>query len=120
MAISPIVGSELARSRVLDRFDRSSGTDENSTDRLQQGSAERDAGGPVSDRLELSDNARKLDGVKRALETGMQAMSAVPDVREDRVAQAKERLASGHYDSDEVRRDVAAKLGAVMKKLDSL
>ena len=39
------------------------------------------------------------------------------DVRADRVAEVKQRLADGYYDSDEVRESIASRLAAHLKQI---
>ena len=62
-----------------------------------------------SDRVNISGNARLARTVDRAQE----AIQEAPEVRADRVAEVKERLAEGHYDSPEVIDEVADRIGDV-------
>lgn len=80
------------------------------------------AGGkaPAGDRLELSDQSRRLETLQKTLEAGRRALAAEPDVREDRVAAAKANLAAGVYEREQVRQTVAARLGSVLRKLEDL
>lgn len=75
---------------------------------------------PAGDRLELSDQSRRLETLQETLEAGRRALAAEPDVREDRVAAAKANLAAGVYERDQVRQTVAARLGSVLRKLEDL
>lgn len=59
-----------------------------------------------SDNVEISDEARKLAEQAQIRE----AVEASPDIREDKIAEVKERLQNGYYDNEEVLNDVAAKL----------
>ena len=67
----------------------------------QKSGAEESAG--RSDRVSISNNARLARTVSRAQE----AIQEAPEVRGDRVAEVKERLADGFYDSPEVIDQVA-------------
>jgi len=57
--------------------------------------------------------------LKQAVEVGKAALAALPDVREDRVAQARERMAEGFYHSIAVREKVAERLSGVLGALDA-
>ncbi|MFP4687242.1 MAG: flagellar biosynthesis anti-sigma factor FlgM [bacterium] len=67
----------------------------------QKSGAEQSAG--RSDRVNISNNARLARTVARA----QKAIQEAPEVRADRVAEVKERLAEGYYDSPEVIDEVA-------------
>ncbi len=67
-----------------------------------------------TDHADISDNARKLVDLKKAVDTGRAALELLPEVREDKVAQVKDRLASGFYQSAEVRDNVAARLTSLV------
>lgn len=75
---------------------------------------------PQGDRVEISREALKFESLEEALRAGQRAAADVPDVRADRIAQARERLATGQYDAPEVRRELAARLGHVIKTLEDL
>ena len=60
-----------------------------------------------TDSLELSGDARRAEELHDRL---AQRAAEVPDVREDRVAQARARVAAGEYDTENVRRAVADRL----------
>ncbi len=48
------------------------------------------------------------------------AFSALPAMREEKLAQARERLKSGFYDSNEVREKIAANVDRVFQGLEEL
>jgi hypothetical protein len=54
------------------------------------------------------------------LAAARQALAALPEVRDERVAQARARLSEGVYDTVEVRNAVAGRLGAVLRRLENL
>ena len=60
-----------------------------------------------ADRVEVSDDARQVQDLEKNL---ADAARELPEIREDRVAQARARIEEGHYDSEEVRRTVADRL----------
>ena len=66
----------------------------------------------TSDHAEISDKGREMVDLKQAVDTGRAALEREPDVRADRVAQVKERLASGFYQSAEVRDRVAGRISS--------
>ena len=63
--------------------------------------------GSAEDSLSISDGARKTEALRSGL---LDAASRLPDVRQERVAQARARLEAGEYDSENVRRVVADRL----------
>ena len=65
---------------------------------------------PTDDKAEISTRARELVDLRAAVDAGRTAMGEEPDLRAGKVAQARERLASGFYQSSEVRDQVAGKL----------
>jgi hypothetical protein len=75
---------------------------------------------PAGDHAEISESARELVDLRTAVDTGRAALASEPETRADRVAEAKERLAAGHYQSLEVRQKTAARLQGVIEGLDRL
>ncbi|MEZ4388774.1 MAG: flagellar biosynthesis anti-sigma factor FlgM [Candidatus Krumholzibacteriia bacterium] len=72
------------------------------------------AGPPAGeDKAEISTRARDLLNLRAAVERGRAALVEAPEVRTGKVAQARERLASGFYNSAEVRDQVAGKLASM-------
>jgi len=69
---------------------------------------------PVADQAEISPAARRLEDLKSAVDAGRAQLAREPEVREDRVALARERLQSGFYQSSVVRERVADGLMRVM------
>ncbi len=60
-----------------------------------------------ADSVELSEEGRQVQDLRGRL---TEAARAMPEVREDRVAQARARLEAGEYDSEGVRRQIADRL----------
>ncbi len=84
------------------------------------GESGRPAVEPAGDSLVLSPAARREAQLQSDLATARQALAAVPEVREERVAQARARLSEGVYDTVEVRSAVAKRLDAVLRRLENL
>ncbi len=68
--------------------------------------AKQSAAGPA-DRVEVSDTAREAQALQDRLVDGVRNQ---PDVRQDKVAQARARMESGELDSPEARQAIADKL----------
>jgi len=75
---------------------------------------------PRGDRAEISTGARSLVDRRAAVDAGRAALDAEPPVRADKVATARQRMASGYYQSDEVRAKTADRLRGVLSDLDTL
>lgn len=118
MAMDKINGSPLLRQGLLDRF---RGAERGGS---QPGSTETPAQGAntaaTADKASISDAARRLVDLKAAVDAGRAALAQVPDVRPEKVAAARERLATGFYHSVEVRQAVAERVGGVISSLDNL
>jgi hypothetical protein len=67
-----------------------------------------------SDHAEISDGAHRLVDLKQAVDVGRAALAREPEVRSDRVALARERLAAGFYQSAEVRERVAERISGLV------
>ncbi len=120
MAMNKIDGAGFIQPNILDKFLKSNASHEEKPDRLASSGGQATAGKQGGDRVEISEHARKLDDLRHTLEASRKAYSLLPDVRQERLAQARARLESGFYDSAEVRDEVAARLGAVFKQLESI
>ncbi len=120
MAMDRIQGRPQIHQGALESFRR--------TDRkgAEEG-AETTAGVPAQgtgkaaggDQLEISPAGQQLVDLKEAVETGKSALAALPEVREERVAAARQRLAQGFYHSSAVREKVAEKLVGVFGAMES-
>lgn len=120
MAMDRIQGRPPIHQGALENFRR--------TDRKDQGEGnEATAGAPGpgkgkaagGDQLEISPAGQQLVDLKEAVETGKSALAALPDVREERVAEARQRLAQGSYHSSAVREKVAEKLVGVFGAMEA-
>jgi hypothetical protein len=73
----------------------------------------------VADVAEISTGAREMADLQAALDAGRSALDRVPDRREDLLAQVRERLATGFYNSSEVIDTVAARIAPVIRDMDN-
>ena len=58
--------------------------------------------------------------LRAAVDTGRAALDALPDVRQDKLAEVRDRLDKGYYQSVEVIQTIAEKLGPVLEGMDEL
>lgn len=63
-----------------------------------------------ADRSDFSANARRLSETKAQFETIAASLSAQPDVRPEKVAEVKQKIERGFYNSDEFIDKLADKL----------
>lgn len=118
MAMEKINGSPLLHQGLLDRFRGAerggTGPDTNS------GATAEGTTGATADKAVISEAARRLVDLKQAVDVGRNAMAALPDVRPEKVAAARERMATGFYHSVEVRQAVAERVAGVIQTIDAL
>lgn len=62
------------------------------------------------DKAEISDRAHEILDLRAAVDAGRDVLLSIPEVREDRVAEVRARLAQGFYNSGEVRDKVAGRV----------
>jgi hypothetical protein len=67
-----------------------------------------------SDHAQISDDARRLVDLRQAVDVGRAAVERASEVRDERVAQVRERLESGFYQSTEVRERVAERISGLI------
>jgi len=116
MSMNKINGSDLVRQNMLEKFQ---GTTRSEKDKAE-GSAQEEstaAARPTipGDKAEISETAQKLMELRQAIHAGRSALVNEPDIREDKVAEVKQRLDQGFYNSVEVRDEVAEKLRQVFE-----
>jgi hypothetical protein len=68
---------------------------------------------PTTDKANISDAAHRLVELKQAVDVGRAALETDTPERVDRLAQVKERVAAGFYNSAEVRDQVAGKISTL-------
>lgn len=118
MAMDKINGSPLLRQGILDRFRGAErGAGQTGTG---PGSVADPTLGTTADKADISDAARRLIDLRQAVDVGRRALADLPDVRPEKVAAARERLATGFYNSVEVRDAVAERVAGVVAGIDSL
>jgi hypothetical protein len=118
MAMDKINGSPVPRQGLLDRF-RGAERGANGTG-AELGATTEPKTTAGADKADISEAARKLVDLRQAVDVGRNALAALPDVRPEKVAAARERLATGFYHSVEVRQAVAERVSAVVSGLDNL
>jgi len=64
----------------------------------------------VVDQTEFSSNAQRLSETKAELQTIAASLSAQPDVRMEKIAEVKQKIENGYYNSDEFIDKLADKL----------
>lgn len=121
MAMDKINGSPLNRPGVLENFlgtARSAKDDKAETDPANSNIASRPA--KSADTMEISEAAHKLVDLRKAVETGRDAIKALPEIRAEKVEEAQKRLRQGYYNSSEVQSKIADKLGSLFSKMDEI
>ena len=119
MTMNKINSPQLVQPHYLDKFTKSDGHSTAASNEQAQPTAP----GHIArgrENLQISEQAHKLVQMKQTLESGRAALARVDDLREDRVAEARQRLSSGYYDSSEVRSRVAVRLDQVFEAMDAL
>lgn len=74
----------------------------------------------ASEKLDISQKAHNLQKLKEIMEAGRAALAEEPPVREDKVAEVRQKLADGFYKSADVKAEVAAELSVLMSRMDKL
>jgi len=64
----------------------------------------------TGDKAEISARAHEILELRQAVDAGRSVLASEPELRADKLAQARDRMASGFYHSAEVRDQVAGKL----------
>lgn len=73
----------------------------------------------VRETYEKSSDAQMLEEMKLLVQAGREAMDKSPEYDEKRLAEIKDRLLNGDYDTPQVRENVSKSLARVMKILDA-
>lgn len=121
MAMNHIGNASPLRPGLLEQFRKQAA--EGAREKESSGSAAAggtERGPAAQERVEISDRAQQLGRMRHMLEVGRAAYAEEPDVRQDRLAEVRSRLQTGHYADEEVRQTVADRLGAVLRKLDEI
>ncbi len=121
MAMDRIHGSPLLRQGALDGFRKAQQSDGRETPGGPGPSGVPQEGGvarQAADQAVISPAGKQLVDLRQAVDTGRAALAALPDVREDRLNQVRQRLDQGFYQSTAVRDKVAERLAGVLSSLD--
>lgn len=120
MAMNNINNSSLVRPGNLDRYQGTAKSEKDGkAENLEQNLGTTQPPKPT-DKAEISDAAHRMIDLRQAVDTGRDTIEALPDIREEKVEQAKKRLAQGYYNSLEVQDRIADKLGSVFNKMDEI
>ncbi len=121
MGMDKINSSSLLQSGMLDSARQNNKVDEKKKPEAQATEAVPAVSAPASgDTAEISETAHRLMELRQAVETGRVAMAGLPELREDKIALARERLESGFYNSAEVRDKVATGIDAVITSMEKM
>jgi len=74
----------------------------------------------ASEKLDISQKAHNLKKLKEIMDAGKAALAEEPPVREEKVADVRQKLADGYYQSADVKAEVAAELSSLMRRMDKL
>jgi len=120
MALNNINNSPLTRPGNLYQYKGTAKTDKDG--KTEAPDPRLSATPPVktTDKAEISDAAHRLIELRKDVDTGRDSIEALPDIRQDKVDQAKKRLEQGFYNSVEVQGKIAEKLGSVFTKMDEI
>jgi len=120
MTLNKIQSNALPRSTQVDQYQQArenKRSNHASPTDLRSHQAPMPAG---EDQAEISSNAKKLVDLRQALHTGISALEEEPDTRANKMAQVKDRLASGFYQSADVQDKVAMRLSTLFMEQDLL
>ncbi|MDX2473993.1 MAG: flagellar biosynthesis anti-sigma factor FlgM [Candidatus Krumholzibacteria bacterium] len=121
MSMDKIDGSSVLRQGILDNTRQSERIDDQKKKKDQAtGPAPSALPGLTGDTAVISDMAHRLMEMRQAMEVGYAALEALPEIRQDKVAQARDRLSQGSVGSDAVRGKIADGVAKVFKGMDSL
>jgi len=121
MVMDKINGFSNLSKGLLDKFQGSGRTDSkdrNISGETHPGSPERRT--IPADKADISPTAHRLNALRNAVDSGLRALEALPEVRQERVDEARSRLDRGFYNSVQVRDRVAERIGAVSRQLEEL
>lgn len=89
-------------------------------DRQKVGAGEDGAKAPSPDsaeKVQISQKARDLLQMSELMNVARNSLDKTPDVRAERIAEVKERLRSGVYDTEGIRQELAHRLGGILGEL---
>ena len=121
MVMERIGGFSKLGKGLLERFqgsERAEARDESPSRKVGANGQEHRA--TPQDTVEISPKANRLMALRQAMESARQALAELPEVRQDRVSEVRERLDRGFYNSVEVRSRVAERLDKVARSLEAI
>lgn len=121
MAMDKVNGSPAMRPGLIDQFQRTKPGQE-APDPGVIATDSPLAGKPAApgDKAEISQAAHRMAELREAVDIGRTALKALPEVRQDRIDEVKDRLDKGYYQSVEVIETVAERLSPVIDAMDGL
>lgn len=120
MGLNRIAGGSLNQPQLVDRYQQAQAQGPR---RAEQAGAIAAGAGPDqpglrADQADISAQAHQKLAMRGLLAAGRQAVQAEPEVRADRVAAVRERLAAGFYESATIREEVAGRLAPILLQQD--
>ncbi len=117
MAMDKIHGSPLLRHGAVDNFrktkEATSEASSKETDRLSSQGSEAQGKQIFGDQAIISPAGKQLVELRQAVDTGRAALASLPDVREEKVTEVRDKLQKGFYNSQVVHDKVASRLADV-------
>ncbi len=121
MAMDKINGFTNLSKELLERFRGSGRTDSKDSEQSADVRAPvRERRAAPADKADISAKAHRLIALRHAVDSGLRALEALPEVRQERMAQVRTRLGRGYYNSVEVRALVADRLNDVALSMEDL
>jgi hypothetical protein len=112
MSLNKVDHSALTQSHLVDSY-RPSRQQKNDTFAGPKELGTQAPPAPTTDQADISRDAHRLVELKNAVDAGRTALEGDQPSHADRLAQVKERLASGFYESAAVRDRVADKISTL-------
>jgi hypothetical protein len=119
MAMNKVDGTPFVQPHQLDKYTRadahSTAASRNPVVTPDTAATER-----TLDQAIISDKALRFMELHNIMQAGREALEATPELRAERLEQVRARLASGYYNSRDVYRAVAERLGAVIDEVEAV
>ena len=120
MVMDRINGFSSLTRELLNRFNGSEASPSRDENVAEASALRGDNRATRTDKADISPKAHRLIALRNAMESGLEALNSVPEIRPDRVAEARARLDRGFYNSIEVRTRVAERLDDVAQKMEDI
>ena len=116
-----IDGSKLIPSPQLDSFQGTTRSDKADSGKgIPVGTKASENQAKTGDTVEISAKAKKLMEMRQVYESGLESLEQGPEVREEKVDEARARLNAGFYNSAQVREKVADEVADAFRGIDEL